>query len=45
MSSKSISSWRLRPWTFSWSGLAVGPAAWAIDTQLNYALVDWACAQ
>jgi hypothetical protein len=40
-----ISSWRLRPWTVSWSGLAVGPAAWAIDTQLNYALVDWACAK
>lgn len=38
-----ISSRRLRPWTFSWSGLAIGPAAWAIDTQLNYALVDWAC--
>jgi hypothetical protein len=32
-----------RPWTFSWSGLAIGPAAWALDTQLNYALVDWAC--
>jgi hypothetical protein len=35
----------VRPWTFSWSGLAVGPAAWALDTQLNYALVDWACAK
>jgi hypothetical protein len=21
----------------------VGPAAWAIDTQLNYALLDWSC--
>jgi hypothetical protein len=40
-----ISGWRGRPWTFSWSGLAVGPAAWAIDTQLNYALVDWSCSR
>jgi hypothetical protein len=39
----SLSAWKLRPWTFSWSGLAVGPAAWAIDTQLNYALLDWSC--
>jgi len=23
--------------------VAIGPAAWAIDTQLNYALVQWAC--
>jgi hypothetical protein len=38
-----VRSWKLRPWTFSWSGLAVGPAAWAVDTQLNYSLVDWAC--
>jgi hypothetical protein len=30
-----ISSWRLRPRTFSWTGLAIGPVAWAIDTQLN----------
>jgi hypothetical protein len=37
--------WSIRAPTFSWSGLAVGPAAWAIDTQLNYALVDWACAK
>jgi hypothetical protein len=28
----------------SWAGLAAGPAAWAVDTQLNYALVPWACA-
>jgi hypothetical protein len=27
----------------SWAGLAVGPACWAISTQANYALVDWAC--
>jgi hypothetical protein len=33
----------IQRWTVSWSGLAVGPAAWALDTQLNYALVDWAC--
>jgi hypothetical protein len=39
-----ISSW-VRPWTFSWSGLAVGPTTWALDTQLNYALVDWECAR
>ena len=25
----------------SWSGLAAGPASWAIATQLNYALVNW----
>jgi hypothetical protein len=37
-----ISSWT-QPWSCSWSGVAVGPSAWAIDTQLNYALVDWAC--
>jgi hypothetical protein len=27
----------------SWAGLAAGPTAWAVDTQLNYALVPWAC--
>jgi hypothetical protein len=27
-----------------WAGIAAGPAAWAADTQLNYALVPWACA-
>jgi hypothetical protein len=27
----------------SWAGLALGPGAWAVDTQLNYALVPWAC--
>jgi hypothetical protein len=43
ISSRLSNVWRERPWTFSWSGLAVGPAAWAIDTQLNYALVDWSC--
>jgi hypothetical protein len=26
-----------------WAGLAAGPAAWAVSTQLNYALVPWAC--
>jgi len=30
-------------WAFPSAGLAMGPAAWAIDTQLNYALVQWAC--
>jgi hypothetical protein len=28
----------------SWGGLAAGPGAWAVSTQLNYALVDWQCA-
>jgi hypothetical protein len=28
----------------SWAGLAAGPTAWAVDTQLNYALVPWSCA-
>jgi hypothetical protein len=28
----------------SWSGLLAGPAAWAISTQLNYAIVPWQCA-
>jgi len=27
----------------AWSGLVAGPAAWAISTQLNYALVPWEC--
>jgi Na+/glutamate symporter len=27
-----------------WSGIMAGPAAWAIDLQLRYALVPWACA-
>ena len=27
----------------SWAGLAAGPACWAVDTQLNYALVPWFC--
>ena len=27
-----------------WSGLAFGAAAWAVSTQLNYALVPWVCA-
>jgi hypothetical protein len=28
-----------------WTGLALGPAAWAIDTQLQYSLVSDACAR
>ena len=35
----------LRPHGKSWAGLAAGPACWAIDTQLNYALVHWVCAR
>ena len=27
----------------SWGGLLAGPMAWAISTQLNYALVPWQC--
>lgn len=27
----------------SWAGLFVGPVAWAISTQVNYALVNWQC--
>jgi hypothetical protein len=23
--------------------MVIGPAAWAIDTQLNYAFVEWTC--
>lgn len=28
----------------SWAGLLAGPLAWALSTQLNYALVSWQCA-
>lgn len=28
----------------SWAGLAIAPAAWALSTQLNYALVPLQCA-
>jgi hypothetical protein len=27
-----------------WAGLASGPLAWGLSTQLNYALPDWMCA-
>jgi hypothetical protein len=26
-----------------WAGLAAGPSCWAINTELNYALVPWLC--
>jgi hypothetical protein len=26
-----------------WAGLALGPGAWAISTQANYAFAPWAC--
>ena len=26
-----------------WAGLAVGPAAWGLNTQLNYSLAPWSC--
>ncbi len=31
--------------SLSWAGLASGPLAWALSTQVNYALVPWACAR
>jgi hypothetical protein len=27
----------------AWAGLITGPVAWAISTQLNFALVSWQC--
>ena len=27
----------------SWAGLAAGPAAWAVSTQLNYSIAHWQC--
>ncbi|MEA2936474.1 MAG: hypothetical protein QOD74_3120 [Variibacter sp.] len=27
----------------SWAGLALGPFAWALSTQANYAWAPWAC--
>jgi hypothetical protein len=27
----------------SWAGLAAGPLCWALNTQINYSLVPWAC--
>jgi hypothetical protein len=35
----------LRSWAFPWAGLALGPTAWALDTQINYSLVGWACSK
>jgi hypothetical protein len=28
----------------SWAGIFAGPTAWAVNTQLGYALVPWVCA-
>jgi hypothetical protein len=28
----------------SWAGLLSGPLAWALSTQINYALAPWQCA-
>lgn len=28
----------------SWAGLVSGPGAWAVSTQLQYALTPWVCA-
>ena len=27
----------------AWAGLIAGPAAWAVSTQLNFALASWQC--
>ena len=27
----------------SWAGLAAGPAAWVLSTQLDYSIVSWQC--
>ena len=40
---RELSLWNIRRWAVSWTGLAIGPASWALATQLNYALVDWSC--
>jgi hypothetical protein len=29
----------------SWAGLAAGPAAWVLNTQVNYPLPAWTCAR
>lgn len=34
---------RIRRHGLSWAGLLSGPGAWALSTQLNYALVPWDC--
>jgi hypothetical protein len=34
---------RIRRHGLSWAGLLSGPGAWALATQLNYALVPWDC--
>ena len=34
---------RIRLHGLSWAGLLSGPGAWALSTQLNYALVPWDC--
>jgi len=36
---------KTRHYPIAWSGLISGPAAWAISTQLNYALVPWQCGE
>jgi len=33
------------PWSASWAGLVSGPVSWALNTQINYALVDWECSR
>lgn len=35
---------RLIPRDGAWAGLALGPGAWAVGTQLHYALTPWICA-
>lgn len=29
---------------FAWAGIAIGPAAWALNQGANYVLVPWTCA-
>jgi hypothetical protein len=31
----------MRASTIGWAGLATGPGAWAVSTQLNYSLAPW----
>jgi hypothetical protein len=33
------------PWSASWAGLVSGPVSWALNTQINYALVNWECSR
>ncbi len=44
MESETSKDIRVRPSSFAlWCGILAGPIAWAINLQLRYALVPWAC--